>query len=123
MWADGQPVGVIDFDTASPGPRVHDLAYLAYRFAPLTDPANPDVPPSSATEQLHRLAVLLAAYGTDLAPRLVLEHAADRLDGLSRFMVEEAEAGNEGQRRALERGDGEIYARDAAWVRGLTPLT
>ena len=36
--------GVIDFDLASPGPRVWDLGQTAYRFVPLTDPENPDTP-------------------------------------------------------------------------------
>ena len=33
--ADHRLTGVIDWDTASPGPRVWDLAYLAYRLVPL----------------------------------------------------------------------------------------
>ena len=32
--------GVIDLDQASPGPRVRDLAHLAYRLVPLTAPEN-----------------------------------------------------------------------------------
>ncbi|WP_432495663.1 phosphotransferase [Kineococcus auxinigenes] len=34
--------GVIDWDTTSPGPRLWDLAHLAHRLVPLTDPANGD---------------------------------------------------------------------------------
>lgn len=41
MFEDGTLTGVIDLDLASPGPRVWDMAYTAYRFVPLTDPANP----------------------------------------------------------------------------------
>ena len=33
-------VGIIDFDTAHPGPRIRDIAYAIYRFAPLTTPGN-----------------------------------------------------------------------------------
>ena len=44
MFEDGRLTGVIDLDLASPGPRVWDMAYTAYRFVPLTDPANPDAP-------------------------------------------------------------------------------
>lgn len=35
VFRHGQLVGLIDFDTASPGPRVWDFAYLAYRLVPL----------------------------------------------------------------------------------------
>jgi Ser/Thr protein kinase RdoA (MazF antagonist) len=34
MFQDGKLTGVIDLDLASPGPRVWDMAYTAYRFAP-----------------------------------------------------------------------------------------
>ena len=38
----GQLIGVIDFDNAHPGPRLWDLAYALYRFAPITAPTNPE---------------------------------------------------------------------------------
>lgn len=44
VFADGRLVVVIDWDTASPGPRLWDLAYLAYRLVPLTEPAEDDAP-------------------------------------------------------------------------------
>ena len=44
MFEGTELTGVIDFDLASPGPRVRDIGYAAYRFVPLTDPGNPDVP-------------------------------------------------------------------------------
>ena len=45
VFRDGRPVAFIDFDTASPGPRIWDVAYAAYRLAPtdrsvLTDTAH-----------------------------------------------------------------------------------
>tara|TARA_B100000378_G_scaffold248352_1_gene221051 strand:- start:167 stop:835 length:669 start_codon:yes stop_codon:yes gene_type:complete len=36
---DGHAASLFDFDTASPGPRIWDLAYLAYRLAPLAEDA------------------------------------------------------------------------------------
>lgn len=36
IFRDGVPVGIIDFDLAGPGPRIRDVAYLAYWFAPLS---------------------------------------------------------------------------------------
>lgn len=45
-------VGLIDFDAAAPGPRMWDLAYLAYRLVPLHHPEYAEVPSprtSSAT--------------------------------------------------------------------------
>ena len=54
--------GVIDWDTASPGPRVWDVAYLAYRLVPLSDPANPDGLGSDLSERRRRLVLLCQAY-------------------------------------------------------------
>jgi hypothetical protein len=39
---DGVAVGFIDFDAAHPGPRVWDVVYAVYRFAPLQGPDNPE---------------------------------------------------------------------------------
>ncbi len=39
VFHQGNLRGLIDFDTASPGPRVWDLAYLAYQLVPFTETA------------------------------------------------------------------------------------
>lgn len=39
---DGRVIGFIDFDTAHPAPRLGDVAYAVYRYAPLHAPENPD---------------------------------------------------------------------------------
>src|SRR5919107_184053 len=56
--------GAIDFDTASPGPRAWDLAYLAYRLVPLTAAGNPDAPATPEAERDRRLDLLCATYGS-----------------------------------------------------------
>ena len=35
-FEENKPVGIIDFDTACPAPRIWDVAYAAYRFVPLS---------------------------------------------------------------------------------------
>lgn len=37
VFHQGNLRGLIDFDTASPGPRIWDLAYLAYQLVPFTE--------------------------------------------------------------------------------------
>ena len=61
VFRDGAPVAAIDFDHASPGPRVWDLAYLAYRLVPLAAPGNPDLP--DVGDRSGRLERLCASYG------------------------------------------------------------
>jgi aminoglycoside phosphotransferase (APT) family kinase protein len=79
-FRDGLPVGAIDFEAASPGPRAWDLAYLAYRLVPLAHPANPDLPPQP--DAAARLARLCTAYG-GIAPADVLALVPQRLRELA----------------------------------------
>jgi Ser/Thr protein kinase RdoA (MazF antagonist) len=79
-FRDGLPVGAIDFEAASPGPRAWDLAYLAYRLVPLAHPDNPDLPPRPDAPA--RLAALCTAYGA-VAPSDVLALVPDRLRALA----------------------------------------
>ena len=106
VFRDGTPVGVIDFDTCSPGPRVWDLAYLAYRVVPLTAAGNPDAPATSDAERSRRLALLCDAYGAPVSPAAVVAMLPPRLEELRAFTLE----------RGLAR-DAAIYAADAAYAR------
>jgi Phosphotransferase enzyme family len=109
--------GVIDFDLASPGPRVHDLGTTAYRFVPLTDPENPDTPVFAPAEQRRRLAAFCAAYGGQ-RPDDVLAAAIANLRELVAFIETSAAAGDPAQQAVLARGDVVIYERDIAYLRG-----
>jgi aminoglycoside phosphotransferase (APT) family kinase protein len=85
----GLVVGAIDWDFASPGPRVWDLAYLAYRIVPFT---TEDVGDGfSAGERRERLGRLLAAYGSDAQPSEVMLTMRQRLLELAAFSDDAAE--------------------------------
>jgi hypothetical protein len=120
MFQDGTLTGVIDLDLASPGPRVWDMAYTAYRFVPLTDPANPDAPFPGEDAQARRLEAFCSAYGDPaIAPTDVLEAAAAKLRELIAFIEREAAAGDAAQQAVLARGDVRIYQRDIAHIEHL----
>jgi len=117
MFEGTELTGVIDFDLASPGPRVRDLGYAAYRFVPLTDPDNPDVPHPGAATQAARLAAFCDAYGmARIAPADVLDSTVGKLRELVAFIVDSAAAGDPAQQAVLARGDTEIYERDRAYL-------
>jgi Phosphotransferase enzyme family len=117
MFENGELTGVIDLDLASPGPRVWDMAYTAYRFVPLTDPDNPDAPFPGAKEQERRLAAFCAAYADpSVGPSDVLESAAAKLRELVAFIERQAAAGDAAQQAVLARGDVLIYRRDIAHI-------
>lgn len=96
------------------------MAYAAYRFVPLTDPANPDAPFPGAHEQVRRLAAFRDAYGE---PRIsaadVLVAVVAKLRELVAFIEREAAAGDRAQQAVLARGDVVIYQRDIAYVEQL----
>jgi hypothetical protein len=133
--------GVIDWDTASPGPRVWDLAYLAYRLIPLTEPGNIEDGPITPSDRARRLSLLCDAYAdagrtgaegaaasgsleltgvpagaTEPLPRPadVLPVVVERLHALADFTEARAEEGHEHLRSHVD-----LYRRDAAWVAAL----
>ncbi len=84
IWRGGLPVGVIDFDLAGPGPRLRDLAYLAYWMVPLSFAA-PDMvhwSRADAAVDHRRLRLICDSYGAPCDPALldmvseVLHHMA-----------------------------------------------
>ena len=76
-------VGVIAWDFASPGPRLWDLAYLAYRIVPLSAADWGDgLTEAIRRERLHRL---VAAYGIDAHPGEVIAVLRQRLLDVASF--------------------------------------
>jgi Ser/Thr protein kinase RdoA (MazF antagonist) len=110
-------VGVIDWDTASPGPRVWDLAYLAYRLVPLGRPDNPDAPNRGGlAERRRRLALLCRTYGHRLYPAFVASTAVQRLHELADFTAASATAGAQHVADHVKQ-----YRDDADWLAAHLP--
>ncbi|WP_203138500.1 phosphotransferase [Microbacterium sp. JZ31] len=104
--------GAIDFDFASPGPRIWDAAYLAYRIAPLAEDADAfDVGRYGSPDQ--RIADLVAAYGATWSVAQVRATAAERLDELATFTEKRSAATGRGELAAHAR----MYRRDAVRLR------
>ncbi|MEO8827583.1 phosphotransferase [Lapillicoccus sp.] len=88
VFQGSEVVGVIDWDYASPGPRVWDLAYLAYRLVPSSSVDHADG--FTERERHLRLELLMDAYGTTLEPvqfRRVVSHRLTELAELSDEMA------------------------------------
>lgn len=69
----GQPAGIIDFDLAGPGPRMRDLAYLAYWMVPLSF-ASGDMFTLTQTQRaagFPRLRLVCATYGVEQYSQLL----------------------------------------------------
>jgi thiamine kinase-like enzyme len=86
VFRDEHLVGIIDFDTASPGSRIWDIAYAVYRFAPLTnDDHSHDCGWSPIPNRAARLKLFCDAYGledrTALIPTVI-----QRLEAMVAYM-------------------------------------
>ncbi|MDF2846268.1 MAG: aminoglycoside phosphotransferase family protein [Oerskovia sp.] len=117
VFRDGVVVGLIDFDTASPGPRIWDLAYLGYRLAPLVadaaDGEGADV--VGRLDPMARLDTLVSAYGMPYSRREVLTTVVARLDELATFTDARAAATG----RDDFREHAAMYRADARRVQAL----
>lgn len=106
VFDDGRLTGVIDIDTASPGPRIWDLAYLAYRLVPFVEDAGE---PFAPDEQQGRLDRLISAYGAAWSLGEVLAVVVDRLLELARYT--DTRAISTGRAEFVEHAA--LYRRDA----------
>ncbi|WP_049731129.1 phosphotransferase enzyme family protein [Rhizobium ecuadorense] len=114
--AEHEAVGIIDFDTAHPAPRLWDLAYAVYRWAPLSDPSHPGVT-SGLDEQLRRAAIFCTAYGTTAEERRQLpEMICRRLRALVNFMLASASAGDQTFAEDVAAGDARLYLGDINYI-------
>ncbi|MGG6897321.1 phosphotransferase enzyme family protein [Rhizobium sp. BR 315] len=118
---DGEVTGIIDFETAHPGPRCWDLAYAVYRWAPLSSESRVEGL-SRLDDQIRRARILLDAYGLPVAERsLMPDTIIARLEALLTFMEQEAARGVERYRRDLQDGHDNIYRLDIAYVSKWSP--
>ena len=109
-FVDGVLIGAIDFDMCSPGPRLWDIAYFATRAVPLTGETPAGAP--AMDQARHRVALILAAYGSDATWNDVLRVAVIRLWDLAELS----------RQKALELGkphlgdEADSYERDALFL-------
>lgn len=114
---DGEVTGVIDFEAAHPGPRMWDLAYAVYRWAPLSSGVAIRGMDALAA-QVGRARIFIDAYGLSVNERSSLPDViVERLEALLAFMEREAARGIERYRRNLQDGHDCIYREDIAYIR------
>jgi Ser/Thr protein kinase RdoA (MazF antagonist) len=116
VFRDGRLAGLFDLDTASPGPRVRDLAYLAYRIAPFSSDAFAGATYDVAhLDPVARLDRLTEAYGAEFRRAEVLDAMADKLRDLAAWS--EARADGDGPPELREHAA--MYRADADRIAAL----
>lgn len=108
-------VGVFDFDTAHPAPRIWDLAYSIYCWAPFkTDKVDRL---GSLSDQISRSKIFCDSYGATSEQRKHLpEVMISRLTALVDFMHNEAIQGNEQFAANIEQGHHLAYLADIEYI-------
>ena len=116
-----QAVGIIDFDTAHPGPRTWDIAYALYRWAPLTNPNNHDGF-GHLKSQVARAALFCDSYGLPIEKRINMAALIiERLQSLVNFIYKEAEEGNETMKTNIADGHHLLYIEDIEYIKTHSP--
>ena len=113
VFREGAPVGLIDWDFAGPGPRLRDLGYAAWRFAPLYAPERLEGVGANPTRIPARLRLLADGYGLRRRGGL-LDAAVERMQAMHDLLVG---ASDRNTRRLLAEGHHRSALEDAAWVR------
>ena len=127
IFTGGRFVGAIDFDACSPGSRIWDLAYAAYRFVPLmpgpdTDKTIPgDRSPFDIPAMHDRLELFLASYeaGNGVARvgrSELLRTAVDRLHALAAWTEDFARSNG----NATLADHAAMYRGHALWLGSLS---
>jgi hypothetical protein len=107
-----RPVALIDWDFAAPAPRVWDVAYAIWRFAPLYDDATFGTP----AERARRIRLFCEAYG--LAERQELLAVVERRQQvLHDTLVAWGQAGVQGFAAMLRDGHADGIRNDIAYLR------
>jgi hypothetical protein len=63
IFRNGDPIALIDFERATPAPRIWDIAFVLYRFAPLNDLEKQGLTPGFLIRIARRIRIFLEAYG------------------------------------------------------------
>jgi hypothetical protein len=115
LFVDGRAVGLIDFDLASPGSRVWDVACAARLWSPLRD--DRDLAQPLRGRALERLRLFVDAYGLSPDDRQLIADAVGAAHGWCYRIVRRAVAGGHDAFERMWREGGQARAqRTQDWL-------
>ncbi|MCA0987436.1 phosphotransferase [Guptibacillus algicola] len=123
IYHDKEPVGIIDFDVAAPGPRIWDIAYTLYTCVPLSRHTFTESgvkieydPEKDASSIKERVKMFFEAYGERFEEDWV-QVVMDRLEGICQTITRKAAEGDMAFQKMVEEGHVSHYKKDIAFVR------
>lgn len=123
VFRDQHPMALIDFDMASPGPRIWDIAYTLYTTVPLAsfEPAVletatvPYSPVLHASNRRRRIALFFESYGME-APDNLKKWVIERLQALCATLSQGAANGEEAFVKMVEEGHLSHYEEEIKFL-------
>ena len=111
-----EATGIIDFDTLHPGPKMWDITYAIYRWAPFKNPNNTNSH-DKLKEQIRKAKLFLDTYGVDTESKSsFVRILMKRLKSLIDFMIHEAGNGNKDFQLNIEEGHLQQYLDDIEYL-------
>ena len=115
VYKDKKPHGLIDWDTAGPGPRLWDIAYAIYRFIPLSYALDmQELGLTDLTTQARRLRLFSQTYGLALPYEAILDAVERRLDALCTLLLQRAH--DPVYRKMIDEGHLDHYRHDIVFL-------
>lgn len=123
VFNDQQPVGMIDFDMAGPGPRLWDIAYTLYTSVPLAGfaPGDKDREVVPYDRELHatlrkrRIELFFQSYGIDV-PSDFKDWVISRIQAMCSTLSERAAAGDPAFIKLVEEGHLAHYEKEVRFL-------
>ncbi|MBA3236986.1 MAG: aminoglycoside phosphotransferase family protein [Parachlamydiaceae bacterium] len=117
VFQEEQAIGIIDFDTAHPGPRKWDIAYALYRFAPFTSKDNEDGF-GNIEDQTSRARLFCQTYGLPKEDRAEIANLMiERLQALIDFLIKSAYEGDKKYELNFQAGHHIRYMKDLEYIK------
>ena len=116
IFQNGLPAMLLDFDHAGPGPRIRDVAYAVYRFAPLaSDESCHGFGWTTPPNRFARARMFIETYGLESTDGLIamVEH---RVRNLRDNILELAQTDPTRVTRHLQEDHIGSYNSDLAWI-------
>jgi thiamine kinase-like enzyme len=112
-----EAVGIIDFDTLHPGPKMWDIVYAVYRWIPFKNPNSPDSH-GNLKEQIRKTKLFMDTYGVNSKSKnSFVSVLIKRLESLTDFMRYEANNGNKDVQLNIEEGHLQLYLNDIKYLK------
>jgi len=123
VFKDQNPVGIIDFDMAGPGPRIWDIAYTLYTCVPLTafSPGEEDRiileynKESHAATRKKRIEIFFDSYGICM-PSDLKQWVISRIQFMCTTLLDRAASGEPAFIKLVEEGHLSHYLRELEFL-------